>query len=104
MFAWDMKNPERPIADKDPNAVFDYPLDFTAFLTSFGDIPDTYASHDIIINAGGIVEGTSTQSGGVIYQFISGGFAGETCSFTCRLVTTGGRTEDKTYYLRIREK
>ncbi len=101
MFAWDMKNPDRPIADKDPNAVFDYPLDFSAWLT---DLADTYASHTIIINSGTITAGTSTQSMGVIYQFISGGFAGELCSFTCRIVTTGGRTDDKTFYLRIREK
>lgn len=100
-FQWDVTNPNRPIAEKDPNAVIDYPIDFSEFLR---DLNDSYDSHTVIINGGGIVAGLASQELGVIKQFISGGTVGEVASFTVRMVTIGGRTEDKTFYLRIKDK
>lgn len=101
MFQWDYTNPNKPTADKDPNAVFDYPIDFSAYLS---ELNDSYDSHEVIINSGGLVAGTSSFELGVIKQFISGGMVGEIASFTVRITTVGGRTDDKTFYLRIKDK
>ena len=98
---WDTTNPNRPIAEKDPNEVFDYPIDFSDYLR---DLNDSYDTHEVIVNGGGIVAGLASQELGVIKQFISGGTVGEVASFTVRMTTIGGRTADKTFYLRIKDK
>jgi hypothetical protein len=101
MSFWDTANPKKPTGIKDPDAVLDYPVSFAAWLA---DISDTYASHTIEELTGGLVEDSSTELNGVITVWLSGGNVSETGSFTVRIVTTGGRTDDRTFYLKIRER
>lgn len=101
MAFWDTSNAEKPTGIKDPNAVLDYPVSFAAWLS---DVADTYASHSVIIASGSIVCDSSTQSAGVITPIISGGTVGETASFTIRITTTAGRVDDRTFYLKIKER
>ena len=97
---WDVSNPAKPIGIKDPEAVLDFPVSFAAWLA---DISDTYLSH-IVLTTGGIVCNSSTHSNGVISLFLAGGTIGETASFTIRITTAGGRTDDRTFYLSIKER
>jgi hypothetical protein len=101
MSFWDVSNPTKPKGIKDPNATLDYPINFATWLS---DITDTYASHSVINLTGGITNPSSTQASGIITVWIAGGTAGETASFTVRIVTTGGRTDDRTFYLKIVER
>lgn len=100
MSFWDTTNPAKPKGIKDPNAVLDYPISFAAWLA---DISDTYQSHTVTVT-GGLVLDSSAQAAGVITLVLSGGTLGETASFTIRIVTTGGRTDDRTFYLKIVER
>lgn len=102
MSFWDVTNAAKPKGIKDPNAVLDFPIDFSAWLT---DITDTYASHTVSVDAeSGIVCDSSSQAAGVITPIISGGTAGKTGWFKIRIVTAGGRTDDRTFYLKIQER
>lgn len=100
MSFWNVTNPKKPTGEKDPDAILDYPIDFSTWL---GDISDTYLSHLVIVS-GSITVDNSTQAGGIITPWISGGTAGDTCSFTVRISTVGGRTDDRTFYLKIKDK
>jgi hypothetical protein len=100
MSFWNVSNPAKPKGVKDPDAVLDYPVDFSDWLA---DIGDTYASHSIIVSDGLTVD-SSSESGGIITPILSGGVVGDTETFTVRITTTGGRTDDRTFYLKIVER
>jgi hypothetical protein len=100
MSFWDVSNPAKPKGIKDPNAVLDFPVSFAAWLA---DVSDTYASHTVTVT-GGLVCDSSTQSAGVITLVLSAGTLGETASFTIRIVTAGGRTDERTFYLSIKDR
>lgn len=100
MSFWDVTNPNKPTGVKDPNAVLDYPIDWSVWLA---DIGDTYASHTVENLTGGIAVESSTHSNGIITVWLSGGTASSTATFTIRIVTTLGRTDDRTFYLKIKE-
>jgi hypothetical protein len=101
MSFWDVSNPVKPTGIKDPNAILDYPISFVAWLA---DIADTYVSHTVVSLTGGLAVNSSAQSAGIITVWLSGGTVGETGSFTVRIVTTGGRTDDRTFWLKIKER
>lgn len=94
---WNTANPLKPRGIKDPDAVLDYPVDFSAWLA---DIGDTYASHTILASAGITID-SSSENAGIITPVISGGVVGATESFTVRITTTAGRTDDRTFFLKI---
>lgn len=100
MSFWDISNPLKPKGIKDPNAVLDYPVDFSAWLA---DITDTYDSHTVTCT-GGLVCNSSSESAGVITPLLSAGTLGETATFTIRITTTAGRIDDRTFYLKIQER
>ena len=101
MSFWNVTNPNKPTGIKDPNAVLDYPISFAAWLA---DIADTYLSHTVEDLTGGLVVDSSSQASGIITVWLSGGTVGETASFTVRIVTTLGRTDDRTFYLKIKAR
>lgn len=100
MSFWDVTNPKKPKGIKDPNAVLDYPISFASWLT---DISDTYLSHTVSVT-GGLVVDSSVHLNGIITPVLSAGTVGETATFTIRIVTVGGRTDDRTFYLKIQER
>lgn len=91
---------------KDPDAVLDYVFDWTAWLDA---VSDTIATKDVVVTSGAlpassIAVNASSISGKAVVAWVSGGQAGETASLRCRITTTGGRTDDRTVYLRIKER
>ena len=100
MSFWNITDPTKPTGVKDPNAILDYPISFASWLT---DIADTYLSHTVLVTGGLVVESTF-ESSGVITTLLSGGIVDDTASFTIRIVTAGGRTDDRTFYLNIVER
>lgn len=100
MSFWDTTNPLKPKGIKDPNAVLDYPIDFSAWLA---DIVDAYASHTVACT-GGLVCDSSSEDAGVITVLLSAGTLGQTATFTVRITTAAGRIDDRTFYLKIQER
>lgn len=108
MSFWDVSNSAKPKGIKDPNAILDFPISYVAWLA---DISDSYLSHTVVNLTGGIAldltaphTAGSIQSGSVITVWLNGGTVGETATFTVRIVTTNGRTDDRTFYLAIKER
>lgn len=85
---------------KDPNAVLDYTVDWTAYLAP---IVDTIATATWIVPAT-LTKVSDTHSSTTATAFISGGTAGTTETVTCRITTAGGRTDDRSITLNIVER
>lgn len=82
---------------KDPNAVLDYKFDWTAWLLP---LLDTITSVTWVVS-GGVVVNSSTNTTTTATAVVSGGTVGTDASVTCRIVTAGGRTDDRTIPLKI---
>lgn len=82
---------------KDPNAVLDYKFDWTDYLTPVSDV---IANVTWVLDTGlTLVSSTNTAMTATI--FVSGGAIGDELLLTCRIVTTGGRTDDRSITLLI---
>jgi hypothetical protein len=83
----------------DPDAVLDYGLDWSKWLTSGDDLDSaTWTIPD------GLTEDTSAIVGKVATVWIRGGTAGESYLLTCHVVTTGGREDDRSIQLVCRDR
>lgn len=99
---YSLTNPSKPTITKDPNAVLDYSWDWSEWLAP---LTDTILSFQIILGTGStLAVDSSLRVGGVVTAFLSGGTLGATESATCRIVTAGGRTDDRTIYLKIAQR
>lgn len=85
---------------KDPAAVLDYTFDWTEYLEP---IADTIASVEFVTSAG-LTKTSQSNTTTTATAFVSGGVVGATEKLTCRIVTTGGRTDDRTIDLKILER
>lgn len=83
---------------KDPNAVLDYTIDWTRWLAA-----DQIAASEWLVPAGLTKVGDSkTVSSATVW--LSGGTAGQSYTVTNRITTTGGRTEDRSFTIRVEER
>lgn len=87
---------------KDPDAVLDYPFDWTAWLA---EVTDTIVTATAVITGSATVDSCAVQVGGlIVVPVVSGGTVGEKCALTVHIVTTDGREDDRTVYLQIKER
>lgn len=82
---------------KDPDAKLDYLFDWTAWLLG---VSDSIASASFIGSAGLTIVSFSNTAN-TATAFVSGGAVGGTETLTCRIVTAGGRIDDRTVNLKI---
>jgi hypothetical protein len=85
--------------DKDPQAVLDYRWDWADWMA----VNDSITTHLVTVT-GGIVLGTHSHDTNSVTAWLSGGTAGTTATATCRITTTQGRTDDRTIWLRVKER
>ena len=85
---------------KDPDAVLDYTWDWGGWLD---DITDTISSHEMVVETGVVCDSSSIVAKTVV-AWISGGIAGTTYRVACRVVTAGGRTDDRSIFIKIKER
>jgi hypothetical protein len=88
-----------PVIDKDPGSVLDYTVDWTDWLA---DVSDTISTSSV--TASGITKDSSNNTTAKVTAWLSGGTAGQMPSATYRIVTTGGRTDERTIYFNIKER
>lgn len=91
----------KPTINKDPNAILDYTFDFTDWLAA---VSDTISSVTFPAVVGVTVAGSAITAGKKVVAWVSGGTVGLPASLTARIVTTGGRTDDRTIYFKIKER
>ena len=95
---------------KDPNAVLDYKNDWADGGDNDGADDDPGWLQGDIISASswtvpsGVTEDSNSFTGTVATIWVSGGTAGEVYRLVNRIVTAGGRTEDRTITLICRER
>ena len=83
---------------KDPNAVLDYSLDWTRWLDG-----DAIATSEWIV-PDGLVRVTDSRTTKIATVWLSGGLAGQSYTITNRITTTGGRTEDRSFAVKVEER
>jgi hypothetical protein len=89
----------KPTIDKDPNAVLDYTVDFTAWLDAASD---AIASHTA--TGTGVTVQSSAVVGKTVVVWVSGGVVRVKGSVVVRITTTGGRVDDRTIFFKIKER
>ena len=99
---WNMSDPKKPRAPKDPNATTDFSFNWGPWLL---DVADTIASHSILTTEGLINRG-SQVNGNVVTVFLADGTPGRRAELTCRIVTRSSppRIEDRTIALDIESR
>lgn len=97
-----------PWIEKDANAVLDYHVCWADWLDG-----DTIASVTWTVQSGltkdsqsvnaspVTIDGTAHAANTVATAWLSGGTAGQTYSVACRVVTAGGRTDERTFRVRV---
>jgi len=84
---------------KDPDSVLDYAFDWSEWLESGGSIN----SHVVTVDDG-ITKDSSSNSSTVVTVWLSGGTAGINYNIACKIVTSGGRTVERSITIRCRER
>ena len=92
--------PAKPTIEKDPDALLDYSFDLSKYLTPLND---TLQSAIFILESP-LVEETTSVAATTAVVWVSGGVAGETHRVTCRFETVGGRRDDRSIFLKIKEQ
>ena len=88
----------KPLAPKDPDAVVDYQVDWWPWLDD-----DTIASSVWII-PDGIAKDSDTYADKTTTVWLSGGADGQSYELVNRITTAGGRTEDRTITINVKQK
>jgi len=84
---------------KDPSAVLDYAFDWTEWLAS----GETITDHTITADTGITVD-SSTESGGKVTVWLSGGTAGINYKVACKITSTAGRTDERTIWIKVTDR
>lgn len=94
--------PAKPTIEKDPDATLDYLFDWTQYLAP---ITDTITDAEFIVDTPLVLDRQELDPDGKIaVAWISGGTVGETHRVTCRITTAEGRIDDRSIFLKIKEK
>lgn len=84
---------------KDPDAVLDYQVDWTAWLAD----GETIASSQMLAGTGITVDSVSNTAT-TATVWLSGGTVGEAYEVTNRITTTQARTDDRTMRIVVRQR
>lgn len=85
---------------KDPDAVLDYHWNWAEWLADDGD---TIASHSVVVPTG-LTLGAHSNTSAAVTAWLAGGAAGAIYDVVCRIVTAGGRTDDRTAKIIVAER
>jgi hypothetical protein len=83
---------------KDPNAVLDYSIDWTRWLAG-----DQIATSEWIIPSG-LTKMADSKTVTAATVWLSSGTASQSYTVTNRITTAAGRTEDRSFTIRVEER
>lgn len=89
---------------KDPDAILDYTFDWSGWLATHSDAIQIYSVAPEDPPDASLVIDSHVRSGGVVTVWLRGGTLGQTYTVRCRVVTTGGRTDDRSFSLIIAQQ
>jgi hypothetical protein len=97
--------------EKDPDAILDYTFDWSAWLDddSISAASPAIADSDTMTLAdetdhASIPSAGYSIVGDTVIVWLKGGAARDRAAVTCTITTDGGRTDDRTVYVRVRER
>jgi len=83
---------------KDPNAILDYAVDWSRWLAG-----DEIATSEWTVSSG-LTKVSDSKTTTKATVWLSGGTAGQSYTVTNRITTTGGRTEERSFTIRVEER
>ena len=95
---------------KDPNAVLDYKFDWATAtngngFTDYLETGETIASHTITAETGLTLDSdAAADTDTSVIAWVSGGTAGTTYTLACRIVTSLGRTDERTIDIKVEQR
>ena len=95
---------------KDPNAVLDFKFDFAALTNGSGTsnwlaAGETINTVTVTADTGLTVDSSAiTDTSTSVTVWLSGGTANTDYDVLCRIVTSAGRTDDRTMVIKVRER
>lgn len=84
--------------EKDPDAILDYTVDWSRWLGT-----DTIATSQWTVPTG-LTEVTATNTPTSATVWLSGGTAGQAYTVTNRITTSGGRTDERSVVINVRDR
>lgn len=85
---------------KDPSAILDWVFDWNDTDDHWLASGETIATHTITVDTG-LTKDSSTESGGKVTVWLSGGTAGENYKVACLITTSAGRTDERTIWVKV---
>lgn len=85
---------------KDPAATLDYAFDWSSWLAA----GDTITSATVTADTGLTVVGTPSVAGSSVTAWLAGGEAGSLYRVTCKVITEGGRTDERTMQIEVTQR
>lgn len=85
---------------KDPDAILDYAFNWTKFYLQPGE---TISSYAVTVGAG-LTKDMDSESEGVVTVWLSGGTNREGYRVECEIVTSLGRTDERSIYLAVDDR
>jgi len=86
---------------KDPAALLDYSWDWSEWLAEIGD---TISSATVTVPDGLTAVGDPVVGSPFVTQFVEGGVLESVYRMVCQITTAGGRVDERSIYLTIREQ
>lgn len=101
--SYELDSRGRSVIPKDPSATLDFPFDWSEWLA---DINDTIFLVDFIVDeVNGLVLESQSNTDTTATAWVSGGNAGVKAAFiTCHIVTINGRKDDRSVYVKIKDR
>ena len=81
---------------KDPDAELDWEFDWSSWLAT----GETISSSTVTVQTG-LTAGTKSATTTAVTQWLSGGTADTTYTVACKIVTSAGRTDERTIYIHV---
>lgn len=88
---------------KDPSSAMDYSFDWANWLTANETITSTNWTVDPS-GSGTLVFGNAIETGSVRGRYVSGGQVGHRYRLSCKIVTSAGRTAERSVIIRVMER
>jgi hypothetical protein len=85
--------------EKDPQAVLDYAMDWSDWLAT-----DTITGTPVWTVPTGLTKDSQSNTTTVATAWLSGGVLGTTYTVSCKITTTAGRTDERSFRLKIVER
>jgi hypothetical protein len=95
---------------KDPSAVLDYKFDWKALTNGNGTsdwlaAAETISTRTVTVGSGITKDSDSiTDTSTSVTVWLSGGTHGNDYTITCRIVTSAGRTDERSITIRVRDR